>query len=243
MATIHVETYTPTDPRLGRHVEHDERSYSYMLLPKETKPKGISTFWRSSIRPLDQGSTGSCTGMALAQWLNTDYAAPIRAKTHAGKPLTEADALHVYSMATHIDAIPGAYPPSDTGSTGGAACKAGAKIGYLTRYSWLFSFTSVLAALESGPAMFGTVWTSEMFTPTKGLVKVGKISADTIAGGHEYLGMGVDYDKEVCVFRNSWGDQDAWEGCKPGGYFAVGFDDVRRLLAARGDVTIPVGAV
>lgn len=237
--------YEPTDPRLGRHVEHDERSWKYRLLPKTAKPKGKTTFWGSKIPVLDQGDTGSCTGNAEAQWLNTDYAGPVRAHLKRAA-FTEADALRIYSLGTHLDTVPGSYPPDDSGSTGNGVARAGIKLGYLASYSWLFSFTSLQAALERTPLMLGTVWTNSMFTPRNGLVKVGKITDATIAGGHEYLGAGIDWAEQVIIARNQWGDQNLWPGCKPGGYFGVGFGkthdyDLERLLEAQGDVTVPVG--
>ena len=35
------------------------------------------------------------------------------------------------------------------------------------------------------------------------------------------------------------GTQITVTGCKPGGYFAIGFEDWERLLDADGDVTVP----
>ena len=80
-----------------------------------------------------------------------------------------------------------------------------------------------------------------MFNPVNGLVTVGKINDSTIAGGmHEYAFVGIDWTEDVHIYRNSWGDQADWPGCKPGGYFAIGFKDVQALLAEQGDVTVPV---
>ena len=71
---IEVVKYAPTDPRLGRHVEHDNRSKQFAFLGKRVKPEKKTTHWTSAAAPLDQGELGSCTGNALAQWLNTDFA-------------------------------------------------------------------------------------------------------------------------------------------------------------------------
>lgn len=232
-ARIDVVKYHPTDPRLGRHVEHDERSKSFAFMARSTKPKQKTTHWSSTARVLDQGNLGSCTGNAMAQWLNTDFATGALG-TRVSK-LNEADAVDLYRLATRLDAVPGRYEPDDTGSTGNAAAKAAVKQHYLKSYSWLFSFTSTQAAIEQTPLIVGTLWTNKMFSVNNGLVKVGPIVDSNIAGGHEYLMSGIDWSAEVFEFRQSWGD---WEGA-PGGYFAIGFKDFRTLLENQGDVTVP----
>lgn len=238
MHAIQVGRFEPSDPRLGRHVEHDERSLRFEYMPRDAQPKGKNTFWASATGPLNQGRVGSCTGNAEAQWLNTEFAAATLKLTHDNQFMTEADALKIYSLGTHLDSNPGSYPPDDTGSTGLAVAKAGVKLGYLDSYEHTFSFTALQAAIETTPTINGTMWTKNMFTPHNGLVKVGKLVQSNIAGGHEYLCCGIDFTEEVLQFRNSWGDQDAWPGCKPGGYFAIGFADYQRLLAEQGDVTV-----
>lgn len=230
---IEVVKYAPTDPRLGRHVEHDNRSKQFAFLGKRVKPEKKTTHWTSAAAPLDQGELGSCTGNALAQWLNTDFAQGYGRLNHH---LNENDAIELYEKATTLDAIPGRYLPDDTGSTGNAAAKAGCLAGYLDSYSWLFSFTSIQAAIEKQPLMVGTLWTDKMFDPINGLVKVGALVNSNIAGGHEYLMTGIDWEEEVFEFRNSWGE---WEGAKQGGYFAISFRDFVKLIDADGDVTVP----
>lgn len=238
MHTVTRHHYEPADPRLGRHVKHDSRSLDYAFLPADAKPKRVNTFWNSGTGPLNQGKLGSCTGNATAQWLNTAFANAVRAATHKGHYLTETDAVKIYSLGTQLDDSPGQYPPNDTGSNGISVAKAAEKLGYLDSYKHTFSFSSLQAALETTPVICGTIWTNTMFTPDNGLVTVGPLTDSNIAGGHEYLGCGLDFTEEVVIFRNSWGDQDAWEGCKPGGYFAISFTEYRELLAAHGDVTI-----
>lgn len=237
--TIEVHRFEATDPRLGRHVHHDSRSLRFAFLPKDAQPKRINTFWNSAADVLNQGQLGSCTGNAGAQWLNTDFAKPVRVAVNHNKFFNEDDAVDLYSVATTLDTEPGQYPPDDTGSDGLSIAKAGYKLGFFDKRYCLhtFSFTSAQAGVERRPAIQGTIWTNNMFRPNNGLVKVGRIVDSNIAGGHEYLFCGIDYDEEVCIYRNSWGDQDEWQGCKPGGYFAIGFKDVQALLANQGDVT------
>jgi hypothetical protein len=238
MHEIHVVRYDRTDPRLGRHVHHDSRSLAHEFLPRDAAPLKKNTLWDSATGPLNQGDVGSCTGNATAQWLNTRFANTVRNTTHRGKFLTEKDALAIYHEGTVLDTSPGTYPPDDTGCSGIYVAQAGEKLGYLDSYQHTFSFTAFQAAIELTPTINGTVWTNTMFKPHNGLVKVGKLTDSNIAGGHEYLAAGIDWTEEVFIFRNSWGDQADWAGCKPGGYFAVGFADYKRLLAEQGDVTV-----
>lgn len=239
--TLEIHRFEPSDPRLGRHVHHDSRSLDHLFLPKDAKPKKVNTDWTSSTGPLNQGQVGSCTGNATAQWLNTDFADAFRALVHKTGFLTEADALKIYSLGTTLDSEPGSYPPDDTGCDGVSVAKAAERLGYLGSYQHTVSFSSAQAALEKTPYIQGSVWTSKMFNPVNGLVTVGKINDSTVQGGHEYLAKGIDWTEEVIVYRNSWGDTDAWPGCKPGGYFAIGFKDVEALLNNQGDVTVLVG--
>ncbi|OCB41889.1 hypothetical protein A5677_00515 [Mycobacterium malmoense] len=238
MHQISIVRYDASDHRLGRHVHHDSRSLDYEFVPRGAKPKRKNAFWDSAIAPLNQGDLGSCTGNATAQWLNTNFANAVRKLTNKGRALTEKNAVKIYSLGTRLDNQPGQYPPDDTGCDGISVAKAGVKLGYLDKYTHTFSFTALQAALEKTPVIVGTVWTKQMFTPHNGLVKVGKLTDSNIAGGHEYLACGIDFTTEVIIFRNSWGDQDAWPGCKPGGYFAISFADYRRLLDEQGDVTV-----
>ncbi len=96
--------------RLGRHIEHDERSKNFAVARLTTAPK--SATFKRNCPAFDQGNLGSCTGNAMAGVLMTD---PF---WKAGRLLTESDAVRLYSEATHLDKIRGSYPPEDTGSSG-----------------------------------------------------------------------------------------------------------------------------
>lgn len=224
---------------LGRNVLHDPLSLAFEHVTRTAQPQGVNTFWDSAAGPLDQGQLGSCTGNAVAQWLNTNFANPVRAADNKGQFLTEADAVKIYSLGTQLDGSPEHYPPVDTGCDGNSVAKAAAQLGYLSSWNHTFSLSAMQTTLESTPVICGTSWTNDMFNPVNGLVEVGSLLESNVAGGHEYLGAGVDWVNEVFIFRNSWGD--AWTGSKPGGYFAIGFLDYQRLLDDNGDVTVPIG--
>ncbi len=231
--TIIRHRYHPADPRLGRHVKHDSRSLAYTYaVPASTTIKSVD--WPVN-GTLDQGQIGACTGNALAQWLNTAFAQGRLTATrnaHAGKLLTEADALSFYHEATVLDDDPGTYPPDDTGSNGLSVAKAGVKAGYLSGYQHVLSFNDLLLTLQHTPVIVGTEWLQNMFTPgASGVLRV----TGAVEGGHEYLLRGVDVDNRLITMHNSWA---ATWGKNGDAY--ITFYAMARLLAANGDITVPV---
>jgi hypothetical protein len=219
------------DPRLGRHVEHDDRSRRFLAAQA---PAQRSVLWGHHAPVLDQGQLGSCTGNAMAQLLNTDPFTKSRAAVKAGF-LNEQDALKLYHDATVLDGFPGTYPPDDTGSSGLGVAKAAKKEGFISVYNHAFGLTHFLAALQLQPVIVGTDWTDGMFKPNKkGFVK----PTGSIAGGHEFLALGVDYSTKVITFLNSW--SSGWGPL--GGRFLMSFTDFGKLLGSQGDVTAPVTA-
>lgn len=173
--------------------------------------------------------SGNCTGNAMAQALNTH---PLhRARTPY---LTEADAVKLYSAATNLDDVPGAYPPQDTGSSGLAVAKAAQQAGYISAYTHAFGIDHVLAALMNGPLLVGTSWTQDMFTPdARHFVR----PTGAVAGGHEYLLLGVNVERGYLTFLNSWGTSFGDRG-----RFHMTIDDFAGLLADQGDAVQPVPA-
>lgn len=210
--------------KLGRHVNHDPKSRDYAF--GATKPPG-TVLWNHSAPVLDQGDLGSCTGNALAQWLNVTINKRINRPT-----MTEKNAVALYSTATRLDDAPGQYPPTDTGSSGLAVCKAGVRAGYLTSYRHTFSFDAFLSTVQHAPVIVGTAWYEGMFEPDKDNVLK---PTGAVAGGHEYLILGVDTNKQLVTILNSW--SSSWG--KNGRAF-IRFDDFRALLADSGDVTVPI---
>ena len=210
---------------LGRFVEHDERSRQF---PAKTATAQRSVLWGHHAPVLDQGHFGSCTGNATAQLVNTDFFATCRPAGY----LTEADAVKLYSLATKLDDIPNnTYPPLDEGSSGLGAAKAGVKLGYFSGYTHAFGFDQFAAALQLQPLIVGTDWYNDMFKPSvTGLVK----PTGALAGGHEYLCLGISWETQTLTFLNSWGS-----GWGLGGRFVMKFADFKKLLAANGDATAP----
>lgn len=247
--TPRLHRYTPTDPRLGRHVAHYAESLAYAapVLPKSA----ITTVrWQRRIPILDQGQLGSCTGNAATGLLGTDSAGRTATAsvtiTEAGAAashgrfsagtyqLDEAFAIQLYGLATVLDPYSGTYPPTDTGSDGVSVSKALQALGLIGKYTHAFSLDALTSALMSGPVIIGIEWLQSMFTTDSS----GKIIVDwssAVAGGHELEVLGYNADTGLYEIPNSWG-VDGF-GIDGTGFMAAA--DMRTLLSKQGDVTVP----
>lgn len=211
---------------LGRHVEHDARSRGF---PAPTAVRYHSVDWEFTGSVLDQGDLGSCTGNAAVQVLMCEPYA-----SHLGRTFTERDALSVYSAATRLDDVPGSYPPNDTGSSGLAVMKALVERKLIRSYTHAFGIDHALGALMLGAVITGVDWYEGMFDPDP----LGRVHLKgDIAGGHEFTVVGYAGKRQWVRCLNSWGP-----GWGDGGYFWLSRKDWGKLLAAQGDVTVPVVA-
>jgi hypothetical protein len=223
---------------LGRRVEHDPRSlqFAHGVLPKNAIK---SVDWTRRAPIFDQGQVGSCCGNAAAGLVGTDSAARTGLTTVSitgdpnAWPVDEELAVEVYKLATTLDNITGAYPPTDTGSSGIGAAKALKKLGLATGYTHAFSIDAVKSALQTGPVMVGTVWLESMFDPTPaGNITVDRKSA--VAGGHEYVISAYDASARQFRMENSW--SASW-GVRGSAWITEA--DMQWLLSQQGDVTVP----
>lgn len=216
--------------RLGRHVEHDERSRGYQA---PLAPEASSAWWRHYGHILNQGDIGSCTGNALVQCLVTG---PLR---RLGWYASEPKALDAYHLATVLDGFDGVWPPDDTGSSGLAACKAGVQLGWITEYRHAFGLDQARRAIAVSPMLCGTAWYESMFEPdADGFVRpVGEK-----VGGHEYVSLAWDALDGTWTFQNPWGKPwgVAVKGLTTGGAFRMRDRDFGMLLEDSGDLTVPV---
>lgn len=222
---------TPNLPfRLGRHIEHDDRSWNYRVQPTRSTPATV--LWRHYGSVLNQKNLGSCTGNALTQCLVTG---PLRKRTWRA---SERKAVQLYELATTLDDVPGQYPPTDTGSSGLAVAKAAKQLGWIDSYQHAFGINDAKLAIADGPLICGTEWTEDMFnTSVAGFVS----PTGSVAGGHEYLMLGYDPVDDYFTFQNSWGK--SWgvsvRGSTTGGAFLMHGPDFAKLLANGGDITMP----
>lgn len=237
MPEIYRRRLEATDPRLGRHVNHDPRSRAYAVAPTATTLSAVrhSAF----IDVLDQGQLGSCTGNA---GVGAAYRAPF-AKLAQVWPLYQPDedgAVALYSAATKADAYAGTYPPTDTGSDGLSVAKALKAAGIISGYLHAFTLQSALLQLMATPLITGITWYNSMFSPgSDGLLTFDETTG--VAGGHElcvdeYVPATVGHGALVGG-PNSWGT--SWGD---GGRWYLNVNDWGDLLADDGDVTAFVPA-
>ena len=237
--TDYVEIFeNPTDPRLGRHIRHDPRSWNFAFTAADVSTLS-SKRHTSQIPTLDQGHLGSCTGNAATKCLSY---APFWSEPEVQKVLgtdekaDEQYAVGVYSDATKLDNYPGAYPPQDTGSDGLSVATVLKNRGIISGYQHAFSLEALLTALSQQPVIVGTRWHQDMFNPAAD----GKLAiTGAVAGGHEYCLDEIDVANKRVWLQNSWGD-----GWGQQGRAYLTWDDMRTLLADSGDCTIfaPLGS-
>jgi hypothetical protein len=210
--------------RLGRHVNHDPRSLSYLMPPGATP---ATAMWTRRVPVFDQGDLGSCTGNAAAGVLGTD---PFYAKLPSGLVDDENEAVTLYGAATSLDSYPGSYPPDDTGSDGLSVAKACQKAGLISGYQHITSVAAAQTAIQSGPFIVGVNWYASMDTPdANGLVTV----SGSIRGGHEFECHGYDAAADLWWFTNSWGPSWGKDGT-----FCMSSASFTRLLSEQGDATV-----
>lgn len=212
---------------LGRHIEHDERSKNFAVKLLAAGPK--SAEYQRHCPPFDQGDLGSCTGNAMAGVLMTS---PFWKE---GRLLGESDAVRLYSEATHLDDIPGNYPPNDTGSSGLAVAKAAKKEGWITGYEHSFSLDQLLHGLSQRPGLLGINWYTSFDTPSH-TGECPLTAGATVRGGHEVQMFKLDVKKKQVWCYQSWGP--TWGGLK-NGTFWFSYTTLTRLLAEHGDATFP----
>lgn len=227
MATPQIETIFQDEQqpiasmRLGRHVRHDPRSRQYSA---PMAPAIISVRHERNVPIFNQGDLGSCTGNAAVGCISTQ---PF--EYHGD----EQEAVEVYSLATHLDRIRGVYPPDDTGSSGLAVMKALKEEKLITGYAHAFGVDHALRALVLRPGITGITWRSGCDNPDPdGIVQF----AGSVRGGHEIELVGIDAEKRLVWFANSWGADWGKDG-----YFAMTFDDYGQALADHGDATFVAG--
>src|SRR5258708_818649 len=112
MEQIYKEKIPSTDPRLNRHINHDERSKQFAFDTSNIEIKDVEH--TRLIPVLNQGQVGSCTGNAGIGAIAT---APFKLSSKPFYSYNEAGALKLYSAAETIDGD-GPYPPNDNGSSG-----------------------------------------------------------------------------------------------------------------------------
>lgn len=181
---------------------------------------GSVVMWVDGEAVLDQGNTGHCVGFSGADWGNT---LPVDDK------FNDDDGHRIYYEA--CDA--GGYPNTEDGSTIRDLAKALKKDGRLDAYAFAATIDDALSFVsKSGPVVFGTNWYDDMFTPDD----TGRVRpSGQLAGGHAFLCIGLDLQKEQVWFLNSWG-----AGWAQNGRFWMSREDLTMLFAEQGEAMAAV---
>lgn len=235
IVTRHIEEHaSDTGGRLGRHVEHDERSRAYAL-SEDLLPGTIQTVTHTVNAPvLNQADVGACTGFGTEACVSADPFYAAIPTTVAARPTLDVDTDNqqgyaLYSTATHLDNIKGSWRPDDTGSSGNAAAKAATKAGLIAGWQHAFSLDAAVKGVAALPGITGVGWYEGFDNPdANGRVKI----SGSVRGGHEFCVYGIDAVNKLVWARNSWGPDWGLNGC-----FSFSFDDWGRLLDEQGDVT------
>ncbi len=208
---------------------HDEESRRYGIRERLRGSAPVQDVLLPSGWPtLDQGTEGSCVGMALTAAWNT---------THPDEhPRDEQDALELFHLAERLDEHPG---EGLGGSSVLGGCKAAVQLGLFGGYLWSFGTRDIAQAILTGRAVVvGVPWLPGMYeTGPGGLVQ---LAGDDEGLGHALAVVGIrrrgpqGQDGPFFVWHNSWGDDYG-----DGGLGYVHHRDLAQLLRGRGEAAIP----
>ncbi len=192
---------------LGHHSKPDLRDHKFALM--RPRISGITSRMHFARKPWNQGYTSRCVEYSSLKYLE---AGPVRNIKNVPFIPGGGGTLDFYEQCKLVDEWPGT---DYDGTSVRAAMKVLQEHGYIGDYLWAWDIATVTAyLLTTGPMVFGTMWTESMFDPdSKGFLDVMK--NPTQAGGHAYLGIGVnttlkcpDKTKGAIRIMNSWGE--AW---------------------------------
>jgi C1A family cysteine protease len=177
----------------------------------------------------DQKSTSQCVAYSWIHWLEDG---PVVQDGIENRIKPFYDPAKLYKEAQKRDEVKGT---NYNGSTVRAGAKILKELNIIKEYRWAFNINDIeRALLNIGPVVVGTKWYKDMYKPSpEGFVKL----SGGDAGGHAYLLNGVDTDKGIIRFKNSWGRK--W-GVNGHGY--ITYADMKTLLERGGDACIAIEA-
>ena len=196
--------------------------------------------WSTETPALDQGNVGACVSYSIG---NASLARPAPLKEP--HRLNHEFLLNVYCSAQRNDPWEGTDSPTfcehlaQSPYYGGTSVLAGVKQyqqrGFFEEYRWAFSLDEAIVGIgRNGPAIVGTNWYSDMFTPRGPAAHISV--GGSLSGGHAYLISGVNVsghanwlDGDVKI-RNSWGT-----GWGINGEAKMSIRDLGRLLDEDGE--------
>jgi hypothetical protein len=224
--TIERISIPSTDPRLKRHIYHDERSKLHRFsTARIAELKNVVHERHGPI--IDQGNVGCSTGCAGIGALECDPLFKTLPTTETSiYPLNLDGALLLYSDAQEIDKD-GKYPPNDNGSCGLSIAKALCAKGVVHSYQHIYTADEAYCAIQEYPIIIGMYWYNDMYHPALD----GQIQpTGGIAGGHEVLVREIDVDQKRVWIDNSWGNEYGINGRA-----WLTFDDFEIVMKNNGD--------
>lgn len=211
------------DRVLNRIPSFDPKSLDFPIRTLVANKPRRSYTWSVPVK-LDQGREGACVGFG--------WSAELAARPTPVPGITNETALAIYHRAQQLDEWPG---ENYEGTSVIAGAKTVMEQGYLKEYRWALGPGAeaaendlALAVGYKGPAVMGTYWYNDMFTPdANGYLR----PTGGIAGGHCYLVYSYNVKKNHYSVWNSWGT---------GHYGYISQADMITLLANDGEACIPV---
>lgn len=141
----------------------------------------------------------------------------------------QPDAPTLYHGAQTLDDWPG---ENYEGTSARGLMKFCQTLGLVQSYVWAQSVEELCQfVLTTGPALIGSNWRSDMFSPVNGFVK----PTGAVVGGHEYVLYGYNHKTWTLSFANSWGTGFGLKGT-----FRMNRTDFETLMADQGDMVSAV---
>lgn len=210
----------PTNIRFGRIPSPDTRDLKFPMRAMIPPSVPLTTVTYATGPILDQGDTPQCVGYAWRQFLTSEPTC-----TTTGPTPTE-----IYLEAQKLDEWPGE-------SYDGTSVRGGAEFmtnqARLKSYVWAANEIDIRDFLiTTGTVVMGTDWLSSMFNPRPdGTLKVN----GQLAGGHAYLLVGYDVQRNAVKMVQSWGDWGPLHG-----YAYIKMSDLGKLMRAGGEACAAV---
>jgi len=199
MSDLDIEIVNQKYPQLGRIKVHDPASKGFPMLATVNRD-----LWKTKLNRIYDPRTnpnqchGECTGCANAMMLNS------AGNRVTGQVLGMDYAHKVYSDASANDPFEGAWPPTDTGSSGIAAAKAAQKFGMGGEYRWIFGGADgVIEAVMSGRVVSAGTWWHEGMMERDDKLFIHPTGPRV--GGHQFVIRGYNKPMDAAVIRCWWG--------------------------------------
>jgi hypothetical protein len=172
--------------------------------------------WLTSVRPFDQGNTGTCVAHAGEMFLLLPPVVQKRAGSYPNRWDLYRECVRRDEWAENDSQadLPDGDPGMDFGTSTLALMKTFQALGWIGEYRWAWDVPTVSRFLRmqgpnfagklGGPVIVGIPWLSSMFdVGGDGILRVDPRSG--VAGWHEVVLRGANNSRGMFRLRNSWG--------------------------------------